>query len=177
MPDDFRSLREKLLKHPNYVPNHTLITGSGWKQAGSRHILVNKTNSELQPLIIVGRVLDSFPNLRPCGNFTRKFPLKQAKFQFSLCRPDDLVFAGDWNRSMKMMQDLQNIIAGTKYHRNFLSVNNKQVNMRFSAEIWSLLLMNDSIFACTNKTLLACECEMGLGAIDLYKTPKYASYT
>jgi hypothetical protein len=134
-----REHRSSLLQLPTYLANAGFLSTAGWKQAASGHVVVDKANSEVKAMIIVGRVLDSLLNVGPLGNFTAKYPLANAKFQFTLCPPEDTVFAGDWEKAYKAIQTLQNMVADTKYHRNFLTFDNKLANLRFTAPVFESL--------------------------------------
>jgi hypothetical protein len=59
-----------------------------------------------------------------------------AKFQFTLCHPDDTVFSSDFNEAIANVRNLQAAIAGTKVHRHLLAGEAKLPNVKLSSKHW-----------------------------------------
>jgi hypothetical protein len=116
----------------NYLPS------VGWKREGFGQIIVNKTTGEEVVSIVVVRVEDGRINTGPVGNYNTDFkrPLSAAKFQFIGGRPDEKAFAADYDKSIKVLESVQNIISSTKTSRNLLSMEGKLANIHFSAGIF-----------------------------------------
>ena len=136
MATHFEAYRSVLVKDTNYVGAPSFFANAGWRQVGPGHVLCRKMSSKPYIGCVVGRVLDSRLNVTPDANYNGRYPLKDAKYGFVLCRPDEPLFASDWDRACKTLKDIQTSISSTQYHVNFLSVQKSLSSLRFVSPLF-----------------------------------------
>jgi hypothetical protein len=124
----------------NYIAAPAFLSRVGWGQNGSANVLVDKQNREPTVLIVVGKVVHDRVFCGPSGNWSmnNKFgSLKEAKYQFSIGRPDEDVFMKEFNAAFKTLGKVQSGIALTQERSHLLVGENDKVNsIRFSANVF-----------------------------------------
>ena len=124
----------------NYVAAAAFLSCVEWGQDGSANMLVDKQHRESAILIIVGKVVHDRVFCGPSGNWlmNNKFSsLKEAKYQFSIGRPDKDVFAKEFDTAFKTLGKVQSGITSTQEWQHLLVGKNDKVNnIRFSANVF-----------------------------------------
>ncbi|KAJ3559711.1 hypothetical protein NP233_g11196 [Leucocoprinus birnbaumii] len=143
---DSTTIRERLLRQSNYVPRPNFISSVGWTSHSNGHALVDvrafNGNEDVAPLpttcTLVGVVSPARLNLSPIGNYNKQYgPLSAAKFQFTLtCPRTDSVLREDWMTGLEVLRKIQNSIAATTKHRNFILEDMIPPSIRLSAPIF-----------------------------------------
>lgn len=129
--------RNNLQTLQNYVATAVFITHLGWKQDGSGHTLVDKSDREEKVCIVVAKVLDYRMNCSPIGSYRKEYPpLAKAKFQFSVGKPEEGALAKDFDEAIKTLSKAQGTIATTQDRRNMLVTEGSDNNIRFTAPIF-----------------------------------------
>ena len=107
----------------NYMAAATFLSNVGWGQEGSSNMLKNKVDKEDAILIVVRKVVDNCLFCGPQGNWATNNQygsLKAAKFTFTLGRPDEEVFANDFDSAYKVLGKIQANIVSTPHHEHLL---------------------------------------------------------
>jgi hypothetical protein len=132
--------RDLLRSLKSYLPTDSFLTSYGWSQDGSANILVDKQNKETAVVILVGKVVHDRVYCGPSGNWSTNNQygcLKDAKYQFTVCRPDDDIFAQEFDAAFKSLGKVQAAIAGTQDRRNLLVGETDKVNnIKFSSPVF-----------------------------------------
>src|SRR5258708_1913912 len=105
MPFNSPKHRDSMHSLKNYVAAATFLSNVGWGQEGSSNMLKNKVDKEDAVLIVVGKVVDNRLFCRPQGNWATNNQygsLKAAKFTFTLGRPDEEVFANNFDNAERV---------------------------------------------------------------------------
>lgn len=135
-----RTHRDYLHTLKSYLPSADFLPSYGWNQDGSANVLVDKQNKEPAVAIIVGKVVHDRVFCGPSGNWStgNEFGcLKDAKYQFTICRPDDEIFSKDYESSFKTLGKVQSAIATTQDRRNLLVGETEKLNnIRFSGPVF-----------------------------------------
>ena len=130
--------RQYLASLKSYVPSPGFMASVGWGQQGFSHIVKDKETSDVVTVIMVGKVVDDRIFCNPSGNWSpsNKFgSLKNAKFQFALCRPDNDIFGKDYDTAFQTLSKMQTAIATTANHEHMLiGEKEKMKNIKFSAQ-------------------------------------------
>jgi hypothetical protein len=137
---DAAAHRNYLHSLKNYVATTAFLSRVGWGQDGSANMLVDKTDKDPAVLVVVGKVVHDWVYCGPSGNWSinNKYgSLKEAKYQLSIGRPDDDMFAKEFNVSFKTLGKVQAVIASTQDRQHLLMGENDKVNnIRFSANVF-----------------------------------------
>jgi hypothetical protein len=124
----------------NYVATAVFLSRVGWGQDGSANMLVDKTDKDPAVLVVVGKVVHDRVYCGPSGNWSinNKYgSLKEAKYQFSIGRPDEDMFAKEFDVAFKTLGKIQAAIASTQDRQHLLMGENDKVNkIRFSANVF-----------------------------------------
>jgi hypothetical protein len=132
--------RDYLHTLKSYVVSAFFLVSSGWGQDGSANILVEKESAQVAVVIVVGKIIHDRLYCGPTGNYTSnsKFgTLKTAKYQLTIGRPDQEVFANEFDTAFKTLQKVQSGIASTQDRQHFLIGENDKVNnIRFTAPVF-----------------------------------------
>ena len=132
--------RDYLHTLKNYVAAATFLSCVGWGQNGSANTLVEKQNREPAVLIVVGKVVNDRVFCGPSGNWStnNKFgSLKEAKYQFAIGRPDEELFAKEFDTAFKTLGKVQSGIASTQERQHLLVGEVDKINnIRFSANVF-----------------------------------------
>jgi hypothetical protein len=132
--------RDYLHSLKSYLPAADFLPSYGWNQDGSANVLIDKQNKEPAVAIIVGKVVHDHVFCGPSGNWStgNEFrSLKDAKYQFTICHPDDEIFSSDYESSFKKLGKVQFAIATTQDRRNLLVDETEKLNnIRFSAPVF-----------------------------------------
>ena len=135
-----RTHRDYLHSVTSYVAGPTFLPAFGWGQDGSANVLVNKQTNELATVIIVGKVVHDRVYCGPSGTWAtgnRWGSLKEAKYQLTLYRPDEEIFANEFDAAFRNLGKVQSSIAVTQDRKNLLIGENEKINnVRFSASVF-----------------------------------------
>ena len=139
MTFDAKIRREKNMLTSAYTASGNFLSVVGWKRQNAGNNLVVKSTGEDIVCIAVGKALDYRLNCSPSGNFNPDFetPLHKSKFQFTLGRPDNTVFATDYDKTVATLKKIQQTIASTNSQKNLILEENKtETNVRFSTAMF-----------------------------------------
>jgi hypothetical protein len=137
---DGRTHRDYLHSLTSYLPAGNFLPSYGWNQDGSANILVDKRNKEPTVAIVVGKVVHDRVFCGPSGNWStgNEFgSLRDAKYQFTICPPDDEIFSKDYEIAFKTLGKVQSAIATTQDRRNLLIGETEKINnIKFSGPVF-----------------------------------------
>jgi hypothetical protein len=132
--------RDYLHKFKSYVAAAAFLGAFGWGQDGSANILVEKETADIAVAVVVGKIIHDRVYCGPTGNYTSNSKydtLKTAKYQLTIGRPDQEVFAKEFDTAFKTLGKVQSGITSTNDHQHFLIGENDKVNnMRFTAPVF-----------------------------------------
>jgi hypothetical protein len=124
----------------SYLTTNNFLASYGWNQDGSANILVDKQNKETAVVIVVGKVVHDRVYCGPSGNWSTNNEygcLKDAKYQFTICCPDEEIFAQEFDVAFKTLGKIQAAIASTQDRRNLLvGEADKLNNIKFSSSVF-----------------------------------------
>ena len=130
--------RDYLHKLKSYVAAAAFLGAFGWGQDGSANILVDKQTADIAVAVVVGKVIHDRVYCGPSGNYTsnsKYSTLKTAKYQLTIGRPDQEVFAKEFDTAFKTLRKVQSGIVSTNDRHHF-GENDKVNNMRFTAPVF-----------------------------------------
>lgn len=120
----------------SYVLSHTFLTAYGWGQDGSANVLVDKQTKDLGVLMVVEKVVHDRLFCGPSGNWSTNNSygsLEGAKYQLTLCPPDEDIFLNEFDIAFKTLGKVQSSIAATHERHNLLIGEDEKVNnIKFS---------------------------------------------
>ena len=132
--------KDELHRLKSYTAAPAFLGAFGWSQDGSANILMDKQDKELAILIVVGKVVHDRVYCGPSGNWSignSYGSLKEAKCQLTICRPDEEVFAKEFDNAFKTIGKIQSTIASNQDRRNLLIGESELINnIRFSAPLF-----------------------------------------
>lgn len=138
MQTDLNTCREKLLKSTVYAASPIFADTFSWHSQRTGQVLVKTKNKQNAVLAVVGRVLENRCDCSAKGNFDNRTweKLAKAKYQFLLGKPQNTVFAGDFDTALKKLNGLQNTIATWPERENFIVRDNQETVLRFTRTIF-----------------------------------------
>lgn len=140
MPFNSPGHRDYLHSLKFYVAAPSFTKAVGWAQEGSSHILRDNHDGSDCTAIIVGKVVNDRLFCGPQGNWSvggQFGSLKTAKYQFTVCRPDEDVFAKEYDVAFKALGRVQAAIAHTSTREHLLIGEDHNLNnVRFSANVF-----------------------------------------
>ena len=135
-----RAHRDYLHSVQTYVASPTFLSSFGWGQDGSANVLVDKRANDLATVIVVGKVVHNHIFCGPTGTWStgnRWGCLRDAKYQLTLHRPNEEIFATEFDNAFKTLRKVQASIAATHDQKNLLLGEDEKVNnIHFSAAIF-----------------------------------------
>lgn len=142
--------RRVLQKRKLYVSNSDFIDNVGWRGEGSSYVLTNKDTNANAVATAVGRVSENRCLCEGHGNFQNRDygTLAGAKFQFQLSRPDDTVFASDFDKAVETLKGIQDLAAITGDRRYLLEMDHNHLNIRFTWNIFQKRVCRRSLHRC-----------------------------
>lgn len=124
----------------SYLPSVNFLASYGWNQDGSANVLVDKQNKETAVVVVVGKVVHDRVYCGPSGNWSSNNAygsLKAAKYQFTICCPDEEIFANDFDVAFKTLGKIQAAVASTSDRRNLLVGEADKINnIKFSGPVF-----------------------------------------
>ena len=122
--------------------------GSGW----FRQCSCRQKNKDTAVLIVVGKVIHDRVFCGPTGNYTTNSKygtLKTTKYQFTIRKPDQQVFAVEFDSAFKNLAKVQAGIAVTPQRQHFLIGENDRVNnIRFTVPVFEERSIVSGLFCC-----------------------------
>jgi hypothetical protein len=118
----------------------TFLSNFSWGQDRSADVLVDRHTADPAVVIVVGKVVHDWIYCGTTGNYSanNKYGLlKSAKYQFTIGRPDQDIFANEFDIAFKTFVKVQSGIAATQDRQHFLIGENSKVNnIRFTAPVF-----------------------------------------
>jgi hypothetical protein len=136
--------REKNMQMSAYTPTGSFLSVVAWKRQNAANNLVYKSTGEETVCVAIGIAVDYRLNCGPSGSFNPGFetPLQKSKFQFTLGRPDNTVFANDYDKTVANLRKVQQVIASTVSQKNLIIEENRnEANLRFSVPMFAEKVM------------------------------------
>ena len=111
-----------LLQENGYSATAQFSSTYFWHALKTGNVLIDSCNKQNAVISIVGHVLENHLDCTPSSNFAdRSFDkLAMAKFQLLLGKPDDTIFAADFNTAMQHLVELQQKISPGKPGQNLI---------------------------------------------------------
>jgi hypothetical protein len=130
--------RTRLLRSSAYTAGETCRNTFTWHSQRTGDILIKTTTKENAVLAVVGRVLESRLDCSATGNFQNRDweTLAKAKYHLLLGKPDDTVFADDFNIALENLANFQTLIATSNDRENFIVRERQQRALRFTRDIF-----------------------------------------
>ena len=134
MEHDLVSYRSDLLLSPLYTASPGFLPSLGWHAEKTGHALVIKKTGENTVASVVGQVQERRLDCGPAGNFQkgRYGGLETAKFHLLLGKPMGTPFTDDFDKTLATFNKIQTDIASTQNHVNFLIVDGRDKQLRFT---------------------------------------------
>jgi hypothetical protein len=138
MDRDLPCLHAELLRAKAYAANPAFAQGLGWRPENSGNVLVDNDSAENAVTTVVGRVLETRLNCDAHGNYVsgRYGDLSTAKFHLLLGKPTGTPFADDFEKFIQHFEKIQENIASTQDHQNFIVPDRQAKVLRFTQRVF-----------------------------------------
>jgi hypothetical protein len=137
---DLVQRRVQNLALETYTPSTCYLSALGWKRVNTGSNLVTKATGADLVSIVVGCVREYRFNCGPTGSFNAKFGtgLEKAKYEFVIGRPDNTVFATDYDTAVQNLTKASQTVCSTQDQRYFiLQEVAKEQDLRFVANVFT----------------------------------------
>jgi hypothetical protein len=131
--------RSKLLLSDSYAARPSFLPTLTWGSEKVGHVLITQETGVTAILSVVGRVLEKGLDCSPRGTFFHKGlygGLETAKFRLYLGKPTGTLFADDFDKTIAGLRKVQDEIASTLKHLNFIVIDGQETQLRFTRNVF-----------------------------------------
>jgi hypothetical protein len=131
--------RNELLSVESYGASPVFLQGIAWEEEKSGDVLVNKASDVNAVVSVVGRVSEHGLYVGPDGTFVNRQygTLSAAKFLMLLAKPNDTVFASDFDKTISNLEKVQKQIAKTPHSENLVVWDGGMKKLRFTRNVFN----------------------------------------